>query len=111
MKFINGWFFFGVVISMESMRRTYVGGASLSLFIIKSYGLDRQAADCLRWLRKGLRLMGGEIERVPWLISWIAAPYLDYVQSGETFIKIIDILKDLQRPPGCELYWGKEDLP
>ena len=81
----------------------------MALFIVKSYGLDRQGANCLKWLRRGVALLGGQIDRVPWFLDWVTIPYRDYQNSAATYIKIMDELLKTQRPPGCELYWGKED--
>lgn len=100
---------YGVCISMESMRRTYIGGSFLSLFIIKSYGLDRQAAPTLKYLKAAIDTLEGQIARLKSPLGFLTQPFIDYAGSAVVSMHIIEILKEIQRPPGCELYWGKGD--
>lgn len=100
-------FLIGVAFSLESMRRTFVGGSSLSLFIIKEFGLEQQAKPTLNYLRRYLEIEEEMLERLPDFMECLFPPFTDYHYSAVTFLEIVDILAEMQRPPTCEFYWEK----
>jgi len=98
----------GAAFALESVRRGYMGGSALSLFIIKEFGLDRQAVPTLNAMRSYLELEGILLAQIPGFLDFLVTPFTDYHESAQLFLEIIAILADLQRPPTCEYYW-KED--
>ena len=92
-------------MSLESMRRGFIGGSALSLFIIKEFGLERQAVPCMKWMRTYLDYEGNLIEQIPDFLSFLVHPFTDYHLAAETYLLILDILSESQRPRSCEYYW------
>lgn len=94
-------------MTLESMRRGFVGGSMLSLFIIKEFGLDKQAAPTLNALRTYLAIEEAVLSQIPPFLAFLVTPFTDYHQAAETYLLIVDILAEMQRPPTCEFYWQK----
>lgn len=92
----------------ESFRRGFIGGSSLSLFIIKEFGLERQAVPTLAWLRRYVDIEEEFIAQIPPYFEWLVFPITDYHLAAKTFLQILDALSELQRPRTCEFYWQKE---
>ena len=92
----------------ESMRRGFLGGSALSLFIIKEFGLERQAVPTLNYMRSYLEVEETMIAQIPPAFSWLLTPITDYHLSAKTYLLILDILSEKQRPRSCEYYWKKE---
>ncbi len=97
----------GVGFALESTRRGFVGGSSLALFVIKEFGLDRQAVPTLNLLRGYLELEEKLLADLPPFLEFLVTPFTDYHESAKTFLLIIDILSEAQRPRSCEYYWKK----
>lgn len=107
MFFKRALWMFGVAMYFESMRRGALGGSALSLFVIKEFGLDRQAVPTLNFLRTALDVEEKMIAQIPWFFEWLLTPITDYHQAAKTFVDILAILAELQRPSGCDYYWKK----
>jgi len=80
----------------------------LSLFIIKEFGLDKQAVPTIKAMRGYLELEGKLLEQIPDFLSFLVMPFEDYHLAGETYLYILDGLAEKQRPPACQFYWDKE---
>jgi len=98
----------GAAFALESVRRGYIGGSALSLFIIKEFGLDRQAVPTLNAMRSYLELEETLLAQIPGFLDFLVTPFTDYHEAATLYLQIIDILAELQRPLTCEYYW-KED--
>lgn len=96
---------YGAALSMEGMRRGYVGGSMLALFIIKEFGLEGAAAPTLTCLRGYLNIEEEVITRIPDYLQALIPPFIDYHESAKCFLEIVDILAELQRPRSCQIYW------
>ncbi len=94
-------------MSLESMRRGFIGGSALSLFIIKEFGLDKQAVPTLNALRGYLEVEEWLLTQIHPFLGFLIAPFTDYHNAAKTYLKIVDILAELQRPLACEAYWKK----
>jgi len=97
----------GAAFSLESMRRGFIGGSALSLFIIKEFGLDKQAVPTLNALRGYLEIEEGLLAQIPDFLEFLAMPFQDYHDAAKCFLEIVDGLAEKQRPPTCEYYWKK----
>lgn len=95
-------------MALESMRRGFVGGSALSLFVIKEFGLDRQAVPTLNLMRGYLEIEGDLLSQIPPVFEFLIMPFTDYHEAAVLYLKILEILAESQRPPGCEYYWKKE---
>jgi len=94
-------------MTFESMRRGFIGGSALSLFIIKEFGLDRQAVPTLNAMRSYLEIEENLISQIPPFFEFLVTPVTDYHQAAKTYLEILDILAEAQRPRACEYYWKK----
>jgi len=81
----------------------------LSLFVIKEFGLDKQAVPTLDWLRRYIEIEEGLLSQIPEFLEFLVTPFTDYHESAKVYLKILEILAEAQRPPGCEYYWKKEE--
>ena len=97
----------GAALHLESFRRGYIGGSSLSLFIIKEFGLEKQAAPTLTAMRWYLDREEALLSQIPDFLAFLLMPFTDFHEAAKTFLQIIDILAEMQRPPTCDLYWKK----
>ena len=97
----------GAVFALEGMRRSFIGGCSLSLFIIKEFGLMGQARPTLAYLRQYLDIEESILARVPKELEIFLSPWIDHHDAGTTFLKILDLLAEAEAPPTCEFYWKK----
>ena len=110
MIFTKPLWLIGVGFALESMRRGFIGGSALSLFIIKEFGLERQAVPVINAMRGYLAIEGNLITQLPPFLAFLLTPFTDYHLSATTFLEILDILSEKQRPRGCAYYW-KEGVP
>ncbi len=94
-------------MALESMRRGFIGGSALSLFIIKEFGLDKQAVPTLNAMRGYLEVEETFLSQIPFFLEFLATPFTDYHEAAKTYLLIIDILAESQRPSTCEYYWEK----
>ncbi len=98
----------GTAFALESMRRGFIGGSALSLFIIKEFGLDKQAVPTLDYLRGYLEWEETLLSQIPFFLDFLVTPFTDYHEAAKTYLLILDILSEQQRPRTCEYYWNKE---
>jgi len=110
MIFTKPLWLFGVAMSLESMRRGFIGGSMLSLFIIKEFGLDKQAIPTLNALRGYLDIEAGFLAQIPPFLSFLASPFIDYHESAELYFQILELLAEAQRPPTCQFYWERGEI-
>lgn len=108
MFFSRALWMFGIAMTFESMRRGFIGGSALSLFIIKEFGLERQAVPTLNALRTYVDIEEKLLTQIPPFFSFLITPVNDYHLAAKTFLVILDELAELQQPRGCEYYWKKE---
>ncbi len=109
MIFTKPLWLIGVAFSLEGMRRGFIGGSALSLFIIKEFGLDKQAVPTLNAMRGYLEIEQKLIEKIPPLLKFLVTPFTDYHLAAQTYLQILAALAESQRPPTCEYYWNKGD--
>lgn len=105
MIFTKPLWLLGAGMALESMRRGFIGGSALSLFIIKEFGLDKAAVPTMNALRTYLateELIRAQIP--PWL-DFLIIPFTDYADAARIYLEIIDNLAILQRPRTCAFYW------
>ena len=108
MMFSKPLWLFGTGMALEGLRRGFVGGSFLSLFVIKEFGLDKQAVPTLNALRGYLEIEEALLAEIPPVINFILMPFTDFHEAAMTTLQIIDILAESQRPRGCDYYWKKE---
>lgn len=107
MIFTKPLWLIGVGMSLESMRRGFVGGSALSLFVIKEFGLEKQAVPTLNALRGYLEIEEKLLSAIPPFLSFLLTPFTDYHESAKAYLAILDILAESQRPSTCDYYWEK----
>lgn len=95
-------------MSLESMRRGFIGGSALSLFIIKSFGLEKGAVPTITYMANYLQVEEQLLAMIPPFLSFLILPFTDYHDAGVCYLKILEILSELQRPLTCNFYWKKE---
>lgn len=99
----------GVCMTLESLRRGFVGGSALSLFIIKEFGLDKQAVPTLDWMRRYVDMEGLLLSQIPPIFNVLVMPFTDYHLASVNYLQTLEELAELQRPDACQFYWDKED--
>jgi len=92
-------------MTLESMRRGFVGGTMLSLFIIKEFGLEGQAVPALEHLRTYLEIEEKTLGELPEYQAYFMQPFQDYHEAAKAVLEIVDILSELQQPRACSKYW------
>lgn len=92
-------------MALESMRRGFIGGSALSLFVIKEFGLDGQAVPTMNAMRSYLDIEGDLLSKIPDFLEFLVTPFTDYHEAAETYLKIIGLLAESQRPSSCKYYW------
>jgi len=102
MFFGGAMWLIGGVFALEGMRRGLIGGSSLSLFIIKEFGLTRQALPTLNFMRNYLDVEKAIIDSTPKELKVFLAPFIDFHEANVTFVKIIDILAKYEFPTECD---------
>ena len=109
MMFTNPLWLIGAGMSLESMRRCFIGGTSLALFIDLS-GLFQYS--CLRdcnILRAYLPIEEALINQLPPIIQFVASPFIDYHNAATTFLEITDRLCYAKQEQVCESIWEKQE--
>lgn len=107
MFFRRALWLFGVGRSLDGMRRGFIGGSALSLFIIKEFGLERQARPTLDYLRQYLEIEETILSQIPPFMSFLIFPFTDYHLAGQAYLQILETLAESQRPTTCTFYWKK----
>jgi len=95
-------------LTLDSLRRGFIGGSALSLFVIKEFGLEKQAAPTLDWLRRYIEMEEALLSQIPAWLQFLVMPFTDYHESAKLYLQILEILAEAQRPPTCQFYWDKE---
>jgi len=81
----------------------------LSLFVIKEFGLDKQAVPTLDWLSKYIGLEEELIAKIPPFLDFLTTPFQDYHDAAKNYLLTLGILAEMQRPKTCEYYWTKQE--
>ena len=95
----------GAGMSLESMRRGFIGGTCLSLFIDLS-GLDQES--CMRdlgTLRGYLPIEEHLIQSLPPFLQWLASPFIDYHKANVCFLAIAEALCRAKGELYCQTIW------
>ena len=98
----------GAAFALESLRRGFIGGSALSLFIIKEFGLEKGAVPTLNFMRSYLAHEELLLAQIPDFLDFLVMPFSDYHLAAKTYLDILDALSEKQRPRGCDYYWKKE---
>jgi len=106
--FSNASWMYGAALSLEGMRRTFLGGTFLSLFIVKEFGLQPHARYTIDLLRRYLEIEAAMIPELPPVLNWLVRPWQDHNAAGQTYLDILEILAEQEFPAKCEFYWPKE---
>lgn len=107
MLFTRPLWLLGVGLSLESMRRGFVGGTSLSLFIIKDIGLEGRGRQHLEMLKGYLDIEAALLAGIPGYLEFLFLPFLDYHDAGKTYVAILEDLVEYQDPANCSWYWDQ----
>jgi len=92
------------------MRRGFIGGSALSLFIIKDFGLEHQAVPTLNAMRGYLDVEEKLLAQIPEFLSFLVMPFTDYHEASKLYLQILGILAEMQQPPTCQYYWEKGEV-
>lgn len=92
---------------LEAMRRGFIGGSSLALFIIKDFGLEKGAVPTLNAMNTYLEHEEKLLSQIPLPLKFLVTPFTDHHDAAMTFFLILDILTEMQRPRTCQYYWEK----
>lgn len=102
----------GAAMSLDSMRRGFVGGCSLAIFVAKSNQCEEHIDDMLGLLAGYLVIESQLLAAIPppiWFLVW---PFGDYHDASLTYLKILTILAEAQKVTEgdtCEYYWNLEE--
>lgn len=109
MMFSKPLWLLGAAMTLESMRRGFVGGSALALFIIKEFGLEGGAVPTLNRLRTYLAIEEALLEQIPPYLQFLILPFTDYHNASMCYMGILEELAKKQRPPTCQFYWEKQN--
>ncbi|MBA7585597.1 hypothetical protein ES708_27582 [subsurface metagenome] len=102
MFFGGAMWLIGGVFALEGLRRGLIGGSSLSLFIIKEFGLHGSSLPTLNFLRNYLDIEERIIDTLPDYFQFFVTPWTDHHEAGVTYLKILDILAKYEFPTECD---------
>jgi len=108
MMFAHPYWLIGAGMSLESMRRCFIGGTALALFIDLSGLEPPSVVRDLTFLRNYLKIEEELIQNIPPIIAFIASPYIDYHKANCLFVDIVDRLQLFRRELSCNPVWEKE---
>ena len=95
----------GAALSLESMRRSFIGGTSLALFIDLS-GLDQTSCQRdYRTLKIYLDLEEKILENLPSFIRYLLRPFEDYHLAAQCFYETVKELCDGKGELTCQRVW------
>jgi hypothetical protein len=109
MIFRKALWLIGAGMGLESMRRGFVGGSMLSLFVVKEFGLEKAAIPTMNALRTYLNIEEKLLSQIPPFLDFLITPFTDYHEAAKTSLHIFEILAELQKPRTCAYYWGEGD--
>lgn len=105
MRFFSGAFLIGAALSLEGMRRTFLGGSFLTLFIIKEFGLPNWALYTIDLLEKYLDIEAEMISRIKTPLAFFIRPWSDHNAAGRTYLDVLKIMAEDEFPATCQFYW------
>jgi len=108
MIFTKPLWLLGAAMTLESMRRGFVGGSALALFIIKEFGLEQGAVPTLNFLRSYLAIEEQLLDQIPDFLDCLILPFTDYHNASVCYLHILEELAEKQRPSSCAYYWEKQ---
>lgn len=111
MRFFHAWFLLGSSLSLEGLRRNFLGGTCLSLFIIIQYGLTTHADEALANLEAYLGLEQQFINALPAPVSWLLTPWTDHHNSGVAALRVFRLLLGTRNINACDRYWSNPRYP
>ena len=109
MMFVSPMWLIGAGLSLESMRRCFVGGTSLALFVDFT-GLEHPSMvrDC-DFLRTYLIVEEQLLYLLPPFLAFVFPPFYDYHNAACCFLRITDRMKVERIERECKLVWEKGD--
>lgn len=107
MIFTKPLWLLAAAMTLESMRRGFVGGSALSLFVIKEFGLEGGALPTLTFLRGYLATEERLLETIPPFLFFLILPFTDYHNASKCYLSIIEELAEKQSPQQCATIWGE----
>lgn len=102
----------GGALSLEGMRRGFVGGCSLAIFVAKTNQCEKHLQDMIELLSKYLVIEAGLLNNIPPPISFLLWPFMDYHDAAVTYLQIMIIIAEEQKVTegdNCEYYWNLEE--
>ena len=108
MMFTNPLWLIGAGMSLESMRRCFIGGTALALFIDLSGLEPPSVVRDLDFLRGYLEIEQELINNIPPIIAFITSPFIDYHNANCIFLDIVDRLQLFRMELTCQPVWEKE---
>ena len=109
MIFTKPMWLLGAALTLETMRRGYLGGSALSLFVIVEFGLSGAVLPTIAHLRTYLAIEEGLLDSIPPFLSFLVTPFQDYYDSMLMFCNLLDMLAVSINPTSCSIYWQKEE--
>ena len=110
MMFAPPWWLIGAGMSLESMRRCFIGGTSLALFVDLSGLEPPSVARDLDFLRTYLAIEEVLINNIPPIIAFITSPFIDYHNAACVFLDITDRLRLSRMELACKPIWEKQEV-
>jgi len=98
-------FVFGTVLSLESMRRGFMGGSALSLFIDISNNNKEGCKVRIQFMAQYLDIEEYLLTQIPGFLSWAAGPFIDYHKAQRCFFTIAEALCDRLDKRSCADIW------
>ena len=92
MFFVQAPWIIGRAMSLESMRRCFIGGTSLCLFIDLAGDSPLSCSRDNAFLRSYLPIEEMLINELPPFLRWMVSPWIDYHNAAATFLKISEAL-------------------
>ena len=104
-------FVFGVTMSLESMRRGFMGGTALSLFIDISIGNHEGCKIRIAFMEKYLDVEQYLISQIPPVLAFFISPFIDYHNAQRCFFTIASTLCDRLQKRSCAEIWNPAKVP
>ena len=104
-------FVFGVAMSLESMRRGFMGGSALALFI--DISIDNYEGCKLRiaTMEQYLDVEEYLITQIPPILAFFMSPFTDYHKAQRCFFTIASTLCDRLQKRSCADIWNPAKVP
>jgi len=98
-------FVFGTVMSLESMRRGFMGGSALSLFIDISIDNKEGCKIRIAFMKMYLDVEEYLLTQIPVFLAWAAGPFIDYHKAQRCFFTIAETLCGRLDKRSCADIW------